>query len=116
MQFARFQVTFTQLSIIQKVYKYYLLSFRDHHTFKGSLKKSLRQNIVRQLQTSDPEICSHLVGKNKPKPLPISVRPFLKNPQDFKFQMAVMEEEDSDLSDTDSATSSSDDEASEVED
>ena len=86
------------------------------------MKKSLRQNIVRQLQTSDPEICSHLVGKKKPKPLPISVRPFLKNAQDFKFEMAVMEEEDSDLSDDASVASdstnpadASDDVASEVE-
>ena len=64
------------------------------------MKKGLRQSVVRQLQTSDPEICSCLVGhKTKPKSLPIAVRPFLKNAHQFKFQMDVLEEEDSDLSD-----------------
>ena len=86
--------------------------FRDHHTFKGSLKKGLRQSVVRQLQTSDPEICSRLVGNRKPKALPISVRPFLKNAHQFKFQMDVLEEEDSDLSESGSEAS---DVASEVE-
>ena len=81
------------------------------------MKKSLRQSIVRQLQTSDPEICSRLVGhKTKPKRLPIAVRPFLKDAHKFKFEMAVLEEEDSDLSESDNQNlSGSGDEASDPE-
>ena len=79
------------------------------------MKKGLRQSIVRQLQTSDPEICSRLVGhKTKSKRLPIAVRPFLKDAHKFKFEMTVVEEEDSDLSDSQNSSGSSD-EASDFE-
>ena len=72
------------------------------------MKKSLKQSIVRQLQTSDPKICSRLLrGKKKAKPLPISVRPFLKDAHKFKFEMLVLEEE-SDLSDDPNEVSESD--------
>ena len=63
------------------------------------MKKSLKQSIIRQLQTSDPKICARLLkkGHKRAKRLPISVRPFLKDASKFKFEMLVLEE-DSDLS------------------